>query len=130
MTQLIFLPHSERCPEVAVVAAEAGDILIEVALSHGINIEHACELACACTTCQVIVREGFDSLDECFGDMAPYVQAVETGLSSDPTMNLGVSAVAGKTIVSFSDAHSLPNMGRELTVFEGKPAYYLYLIHI
>jgi len=64
MTQLIFLPHSERCPEGAVVAAEAGDILIEVALSHGINIEHACELACACTTCHVIVREGFDSLEE------------------------------------------------------------------
>ena len=39
-------------------------------------------------------------------------------------MNLGVSAVAGKTIVSFSDAHSLPNMGRKLTVFEGKPGYY------
>ena len=56
-------------------------------------------------------KYGFDSLDECFGDMAPYVQAVETGLSSDPTMNLRVSAVAGKTIVSFSDAHSLPNMG-------------------
>jgi len=64
MAQLIFLPHSERCPEGAVIEAEAGDILLEVALSHGINIEHACELACACTTCHVIVREGFDSLEE------------------------------------------------------------------
>ncbi len=68
-------------------------------------------------------KSGFDSLDECFGDMTPHIPAVETGLSSDPEMNWGLSAVAGKTIVSFSDAHSLPNMGRELTVFEGEPGY-------
>ena len=68
-------------------------------------------------------KSGFDSLDECFGDMAPYVPAVETGLSSDPEMNWKVPALLGKTIVSFSDAHSLPNMGRELTVFGGE-AYY------
>ncbi len=64
MPQLIFLPHSERCPEGAVIRAEAGDNLIEVALDNGIDIEHACEMSCACTTCHVIVREGFDSLDE------------------------------------------------------------------
>ena len=64
MVQLIFLPHSERCPEGAVIEAEAGDILIEVALAHGIDIEHACALACACTTCHVIFREAFDSVEE------------------------------------------------------------------
>ena len=64
MTQVIILPHSERCPEGAVIQAEAGEILIEVALANGVDIEHACELACACTTCHVIVREGFDSLQE------------------------------------------------------------------
>ncbi len=68
-------------------------------------------------------KSGFDSLDECFGDMASQVHAVETGLSSDPEMNWGVPALAGKTIVSFSDAHSLPNMGRELTIFQGEPGY-------
>ena len=68
-------------------------------------------------------KSGFDALDECFGDMAQQVHAVETGLSSDPEMNWGVPAVAGKTIVSFSDAHSLPNMGRELTVFQGAASY-------
>lgn len=68
-------------------------------------------------------KSGFDSLDECFGDMTPAIPAVETGLSSDPEMNWGVPALAGKTIVSFSDAHSLPNMGRELTVFQGDPGY-------
>jgi PHP family Zn ribbon phosphoesterase len=68
-------------------------------------------------------KSGFDSLDECFEDMAAYVHAVKTRLSSDPEMNLGVAAVSKKTIVSFSDAHSLSNMGRELTIFEGNPSY-------
>ena len=68
-------------------------------------------------------KSGFDALDECFGDMAAHIPAVETGLSSDPEMNWGVPALAGKTIVSFSDAHSLPNMGRELTVFQGEADY-------
>jgi len=61
--KLIFLPHAERCPEGAVLDANPGDRLIEVALDHGIKIEHACEMACACTTCHVILREGFDSLE-------------------------------------------------------------------
>jgi len=64
MAQVIFLPHAERCHEGAVIEAEVGDLLIEVALANGIDIEHACEMACACTTCHVIVREGFDSLEE------------------------------------------------------------------
>ena len=64
MPQLIFLPHEERCPEGAVIVASKGDNLIEVAMENGIDIEHACEMACACTTCHVVVREGFDSLEE------------------------------------------------------------------
>jgi len=64
MPKIIVLPHTERCPEGAVFDAEPGEILIDVALSHGVKIEHACEMACACTTCHVIVREGFDSLEE------------------------------------------------------------------
>ncbi len=64
MAQLIFLPHAERCPEGAVIEAEPGDVLIEVAMANGVEIEHACEMACACTTCHVIVREGFDTLEE------------------------------------------------------------------
>ncbi|MBT4161285.1 MAG: ISC system 2Fe-2S type ferredoxin [Gammaproteobacteria bacterium] len=64
MPKLIFLPHEERCPEGAVIEADSGAVLIEVALENGIDIEHACEMACACTTCHVVVREGFDSLEE------------------------------------------------------------------
>ncbi len=65
----------------------------------------------------------FDSLAECFGDMLPHVHAVETGLSSDPSMNWRVPELDGLSIVSFSDAHSSPRMGRELTVFEGERSY-------
>ena len=63
MPRIIFLPHEEICPQGAVIEAETGISIIDAALANGIDIEHACEKSCACTTCHVIVREGFDSLD-------------------------------------------------------------------
>jgi 2Fe-2S ferredoxin len=63
MTQVIVLPHEELCPEGAVLEATAGETLCDTLLSNGIDIEHACEKSCACTTCHVIIREGFNSLD-------------------------------------------------------------------
>ena len=63
MTQIILLPHIELCPEGAIIEAEAGKSLCENLLEQGIAIEHACELSCACTTCHVIVREGFQTLE-------------------------------------------------------------------
>lgn len=63
MPQIVFLPHQEICPDGAVLEAETGDNLIEVALRNHLDIEHACEMSCACTTCHVIVREGFHSLE-------------------------------------------------------------------
>lgn len=68
-------------------------------------------------------KSGFDHLEECFLDMTPYIHAVETGLSSDPAMNWNIAELAGKTIVSFSDAHSPPKLGREFTVFDGDLSY-------
>ena len=64
MPKIIFLPHEEICPEGAVIEAEAGVSICEAALKQGVEIEHACEMSCACTTCHVIIREGFDSLEE------------------------------------------------------------------
>ena len=64
MPQIIFLPHAELCPEGAVLEAKPGETILDVALRNGIEIEHACEMSCACTTCHVIVREGFDSMEE------------------------------------------------------------------
>lgn len=64
MTKIIFLPHEEICPDGAMIEAEPGTSICDAALANGIEIEHACEKSCACTTCHVVVREGFDSLDE------------------------------------------------------------------
>ena len=64
MPQIIFLPHEEICPEGAVIQVEPGVTICDAALRNGIEIEHACEKSCACTTCHVIIREGFDSLAE------------------------------------------------------------------
>ena len=64
MPQVIFLPNPEHCPEGSVVEAERGETILEVAKRNDIEIEHACEMSCACTTCHVIVRDGFDSLEE------------------------------------------------------------------
>ena len=64
MPQLIFLPHEEICPEGAVIEVETGTTICDAALQNGIAIEHACEKSCACTTCHVVVREGFSSLED------------------------------------------------------------------
>ena len=63
-------------------------------------------------------NSGFDSIDECFGSYAKYIYAVETGLSSDPFMNWQIEELDNRSILSFSDAHSMAKMGREATVFE------------
>lgn len=64
MPQIVVLPHVEYCPEGTVIEARPGISICDALLSHGIEIEHACEKSCACTTCHVVVREGFDSLNE------------------------------------------------------------------
>ncbi|MBI2020604.1 DNA helicase UvrD [Candidatus Daviesbacteria bacterium] len=64
-------------------------------------------------------ESGYDSLADCFEDLVDYIYGIETGLSSDPAMNWRVSELDNRSIVSFSDAHSLPNLGREVTVIEG-----------
>ena len=65
-------------------------------------------------------KSGFDSIDEAYGEFARNIYAVETGLSSDPAMNWSVSELDRRMILSFSDAHSGPKLGREATVFQLK----------
>lgn len=63
-------------------------------------------------------KSGFDSIDDCYGDLAGHIFAVETGLSSDPPMNWRLSSLDRFTLVSNSDAHSPPMLGREASVFD------------
>ncbi len=62
MPQLIVLPHAELCPDGIVIEANTGETICDTLLANGVEIEHACEKSCACTTCHVVVREGFNTL--------------------------------------------------------------------
>ena len=63
MPKITVLPHESLCPQGAQTDAQPGATLCDALLENGIEIEHACEKSCACTTCHVVVREGFDSLE-------------------------------------------------------------------
>ena len=64
MPKIIFLPHYNICPEGVVINVESGITVCDAALANNIEIEHACEKSCACTTCHVIICEGFESMEE------------------------------------------------------------------
>jgi len=64
MPRIRILPHAEICPDGDTIEAPRGTSLCEAMLENGIAIEHACEMACACTTCHVVVHEGLESLGE------------------------------------------------------------------
>ncbi|MBI4132110.1 MAG: DNA helicase UvrD [Candidatus Sungbacteria bacterium] len=66
---------------------------------------------------------GFDSLEECFDEFTPHIFAIETGLSSDPEMNWRLSKLDSVALISNSDSHSLPRIGREANVFESELSY-------
>ena len=94
MPKIIFLPHADLYPDGAVVEAQPGDSILDAALRNDIAIEHACEKSCACTTCHVLVREGFGSLapsDELEDDMLDKAWGLE------PDSRLGCQAVVGET---------------------------------
>ncbi len=63
MPTIKILPHAEYAPEGKTITAPAGTSICEALLENQVNIEHACDMSCACTTCHVIVREGYNSLN-------------------------------------------------------------------
>jgi ferredoxin, 2Fe-2S len=64
MVTIKILPNAEYCPQGTAITAQPGTSICEALLENGIEIEHACEMSAACTTCHVIVREGLKSLGE------------------------------------------------------------------
>ena len=64
MPKITVLPNAELCPEGKTFEAETGANLARALLANGVKVQHACEFNCACATCHVIVRQGFDSLNE------------------------------------------------------------------
>lgn len=110
MTQIIVLPHVELCPDGAVIEAEAGRSICENLLDNGIELEHACEMSCACTTCHVIVREGGESLaaaEEGEEDMLDKAWGLE------PNSRLGCQAVVGQVPLVVEIPRYSINMAKE-----------------
>lgn len=94
MTTITVLPHVDICPQGAVLTAPIGTSICRVLLDNHIEIEHACELSCACTTCHVIVRQGFDSLtpsDDNEDDM------LDKAWGLSPLSRLSCQALVGST---------------------------------
>ena len=110
MPVIRILPHPEYCPEGATVKAERGTSLCEALLDNGIEIEHACELSCACTTCHVVVREGFNSLgemDEAEEDLLDRAWGLE------PTSRLSCQAIVSDKDVTIEIPKYSINHARE-----------------
>ena len=92
MPQIIILPHHDLCPEGIVIEAKVGETVCNAMLANDVEIEHACEMSNACTTCHIYVREGFDSLaesDEIEDDMLDKAWCLdpESRLSCQAIMN-------------------------------------------
>jgi 2Fe-2S ferredoxin len=110
MTRIVVLPHFELCPEGAVIEAVEGESICRNLIGHGIFIEHACEMSCACTTCHVIVREGFESL-------APAGEEEDDRLDKawglDPHSRLSCQAIVGETPLTVEIPRYSVNVARE-----------------
>ena len=111
MTQIIVLPHVELCPDGSVIEAEPGKSICTSLLEHGIEIEHACEQSCACTTCHVIVREGFDSLPEA---EETEEDLLDMAWGLEPQSRLSCHAIVGETPLVIEIPRYTINMALEV----------------
>lgn len=110
MTQIVVLPHQELCPEGAVIEARTGESICQNLLEHDIALEHACEMSCACTTCHVVVREGFASLEpaeELEEDLLDKAWGLE------PNSRLGCQAIVGNIPLVVEIPRYSINMAKE-----------------
>ena len=110
MTQIIVLPHVELCPDGTVIEAEPGTSICEALLHNDVQIEHACEQSCACTTCHVIVREGFESLNEAEEEEE---DLLDKAWGLEPQSRLSCQAVVGETPLVVEIPRYTINMARE-----------------
>jgi ferredoxin, 2Fe-2S len=110
MPQMIVLPHVELCPQGKVLQVETGVSICDALLQNEVNIEHACEKSCACTTCHVIVRQGLNSLnlaDEVEDDLLDKAWGLE------PNSRLSCQAVVGMADLVIEIPKYTINMAKE-----------------
>ena len=134
---LILLPSLEKADELSAKLEAIGNIRSDGRPILGLDSRDLLELTLdTCPDAEFIPAHiwtphfsmfgafsAFSNLEECFGDMAPYIHAFETGLSSDPPMNWRVPALDGLTLISNSDAHSPSKLGREANLLDTAPSY-------
>ena len=110
MPKLIILPHPVLCPDGAALEGQSGETILDVALRNGIEIEHACEKSCACTTCHVIVREGFGSLNPAEDEEE---DLLDKAWGLEPQSRLSCQAVVADTPLVVEIPRYTINMARE-----------------
>lgn len=110
MPQIIVLPHAVLCPDGAVIEVQEGKSLCEALVESDVEIEHACEMSCACTTCHVVIREGFKSLNESSDDEEDLLDAA-WGLEA--TSRLSCQVRLGKEDITIEIPKYTINHARE-----------------
>jgi uncharacterized protein (TIGR00375 family) len=135
---LIYVPDFDAADRFSARLARIGNIASDGRPILGLDSPHLLEIALESSPDAYLVpahiwtpwfavlgsRSGFDSVAECYGDLAGHIFAVETGLSSDPAMNWRISSLDRYRLVSNSDAHSPPKLGREATLFDTDLDYF------
>jgi uncharacterized protein (TIGR00375 family) len=135
---IIFMPGLEEAHELNRRLSEVGNISSDGRPILGLDAKKLLQMVIDISPRAMVVpahawtphfsvfgaASGFDSLEECYEELAPHIHAIETGLSSDPPMNRRLSALDRLTLLSNSDAHSPSKLGREGNVFETEPSYH------
>jgi len=135
---LLYAPTFEAADRITTALSKVGNLASDGRPILGLDSRHLLEItleggpgcylvpAHAWTPWSAVLgsKSGFDAVADCYGDLAPHIFAIETGLSSDPPMNWTCSSLDGYRLVSNSDAHSPPMLGREATTFGTELDYF------
>lgn len=134
---LIFVPDFATAQRINSILSKIGDLSTDGRPTLGLDTKDLLKIVLDTSTCAMLVpahawtphfsifgaESGFNYLEECFEEMTPYVQSIETGLSSDPPMNWRLSSLDHITLISNSDAHSPLKIGREANIFDTEISY-------
>ncbi len=110
MPTITVLPHPDFCPQGAQVKALPGTNICEALLDNDINIEHACDMSCACTTCHVVVRQGFETLNEATEDED---DLLDKAWGLEPKSRLSCQAIVGNADLTVEIPRYSINHARE-----------------
>jgi uncharacterized protein (TIGR00375 family) len=134
---LVFVPDLRAALKLNTILSKIGNISSDGRPILGLDAKELCKIVLDTSDTSMLIpahawtphfsvfgaSSGFDSLDECFEELTPYIHAIETGLSSDPLMNWRLSALDSITLISNSDAHSPVKLGREGNIFDCELSY-------